>query len=89
MKKTYQSVIDKLNLVLPDDEPQEIVCTSDYDGSPWAPGFGVWETNDFELDSDEEIHEDERLFINRKIADAMLAYIGRLESSLAAGGLDV
>jgi hypothetical protein len=86
MLTTYESLIAKLDIILPDDEPQQIVCSTDFDGSPWSPGFGVWETDDFGLDSEEEAGKDERLFVNRIIVDRMFHYIKSLEKALEIRG---
>lgn len=80
MITTYESLIFDLKIEIPDDEPQQIVCTSEVGEDYWSgPGFGCWENDDFSLDSDENVGEGARLFVNRRIVDAMLDYIRLLE----------
>jgi hypothetical protein len=56
-------------VVIPDDEPRQIVCTGEAGSDKWEPAFGTWEADDFGMDSDEPVGAGERLFVNRRIYD--------------------
>ncbi|TNE66815.1 MAG: hypothetical protein EP336_09360 [Rhodobacteraceae bacterium] len=59
---------------IPDDEPRQIVCTGEEAGADvWNPAFGTWEADDFGIESDEPVGHGERLFVNRRLYDAILA----------------
>lgn len=59
---------------IPDDEPRQIVCTGDEPGDDvWQPAFGTWAADEFGMNSDERIGDGERLFVNRRLFDALFA----------------
>ena len=62
---------DATTVEIPDDEPRQIVCTGEAGSDIWQPAFGTWETDDFGIESNEPIGDGERLFVNRRIYDAL------------------
>jgi outer membrane murein-binding lipoprotein Lpp len=67
-------------VTMPDDEPRQIVSTGEEGSDVWQPGFGTWEADDFGMDSDEPVGSGERLFVNRRIYDALAARVAELEA---------
>jgi hypothetical protein len=63
---------DALAVAIPDDEPRQIVCTGEEGSDVWQPAFGTWSYDDFGIYSDETIGAGERLFVNRRIYNALL-----------------
>jgi hypothetical protein len=66
---------------IPDNEPQQIVATGEEGSDVWHCAFGTWEADDFGIDSEETVGEGERLFVNRRIYDALMARIAELEAA--------
>lgn len=58
---------------VPNDEPHQIVCTGEAGSDVWNAAFGTWEADEFGIDSDEPIGEGERLFVNRRLYEALKA----------------
>jgi hypothetical protein len=70
-----------LSVPMPDDEPRQIVCTGEEAGADiWQPAFGTWSADDFGLDSDESVGTGERLYVSRRIYDALQARIAAAEN---------
>ncbi len=68
---------------LPSNEPRQIVCTGEAGSDEWNPAFGTWEFDDFGMESDEPIGDGERLFVNRRLYDALEAENKKLRSVLS------
>lgn len=73
--------ISKQAVELPHDEPRQIVCTGQPGSNVWNPAFGTWEVDEFGIDSDEPSGEGERLFVNRRLYDALSARVAELEAA--------
>lgn len=70
-----------LSVEMPDDEPRQIVCTGEEAGADmWQPAFGVWEADDFGLASEEGVGDGERLYVSRRIYDALNARLASAEA---------
>jgi hypothetical protein len=69
---------------IPYDEPEQIVCTGEEGSGVWNPAFGAWEADEFGMDSDQSVGPGERLFVNRRLYDALAAKLAEAESALAA-----
>lgn len=67
---------------IPPNEPRQIVCTGEVGSNEWNPAFGTWSSDEFGIDSDEPHGTGERLFVNRRIYDALSARITDLERVL-------
>lgn len=74
-----------LSVEMPDDEPRQIVCTGEEAGADiWQPAFGVWEADDFGIDADETVGDGERLYVSRRIYDALTARLSAAEAMAEA-----
>lgn len=67
---------------IPANEPRQIVCTGEAGSDEWNPAFGTWEHDEFGMDSDEPVGEGERLFVNRRLYDAVVAERDQLKAKL-------
>ena len=74
-----------MSVPMPDDESRQIVCTGEEDGADiWQPAFGTWSADDFGLDSDEGVGDGERLYVSRRIYDALAARLAAAEAMAEA-----
>jgi hypothetical protein len=78
--ETVAEMLD--GVTIPDDEPRQIVCTGEAGSNEWHPAFGSWEADDFGIGSDEAVGSGERLFVNRRLLEALAARVAELEASL-------
>jgi hypothetical protein len=68
---------------IPPDEPRQIVCTGEEGSDIWQPAFGTWSYDDFGISSDEPVGDGERLFVNRRIYDALAAERDAMRAQVA------
>jgi hypothetical protein len=65
---------------IPYDEPEQIVCTGEEGSGVWNPAFGAWEADEFGMDSDQSVGPGERLFVNRRLYDALAAKLAEADA---------